>query len=126
MRSSGLRQLLTFNLGNASMTKRAAILAGLFALASAGVLRAQQPVDAPALYAKTCASCHGAKGSPSATMAHSMGIPDFASGVLASVPDSVLKNTVANGKGRMMPSYKSRLSAEQIAALVTYIRTFKQ
>ena len=100
------------------------ILAGLFALAHAGALRAQQPADTPSLYAKTCASCHGAKGSPSPTMAHSMGIPDFASGVLASVPDSVLKNTIANGKGRMMPSYKTRLTTEQIAALVGYIRTF--
>ena len=108
------------------MTKRVMILAGLFALASAGALRAQQPVDAPALFAKTCASCHGAKGSPSPAMAHSMGIPDFASGALATIPDSVLKSTVANGKGRMMPAYKSRLSAEQIAALVSYIRTFKQ
>jgi len=108
------------------MTKRVVILAGMFTLALGGALRAQQPVDAPALFAKTCASCHGAKGSPSPTMAHSMGIPDFASGALASVPDSVLKNTVANGKGRMMPSYKSRLSTEQIAALVSYIRTFKQ
>ena len=107
------------------MTKKVMILAGLFALASAGALRAQEPVDAASLFAKTCASCHGAKGSPSPTMAHSMGIPDFASGVLASVPDSALKNTIANGKGRMMPAYKSRLSTEQIAALVAYIRTFK-
>lgn len=108
------------------MTTKVMILAGLFALGSAGALRAQQPVDAPSLFAKTCASCHGAKGSPSPTMAHSMGIPDFAAGALASIPDSALKNTIANGKGRMMPSYKSRLTAEQITALVTYIRTFKQ
>jgi len=106
------------------MTTRVLLLAGLFALASAGALRAQQAVDAPSLFAKTCASCHGAKGSPSPAMAHSMGIPDFAGGALASIPDSVLKNTIADGKGRMMPSYKARLSAEQIAALVRYIRTF--
>jgi mono/diheme cytochrome c family protein len=108
------------------MTKRLMILAGLFALASAGALRAQQPVDAPALYAKTCASCHGAKGSPSPTMAHSMHVPDFAAGAVASIPDSLLKSTIANGKPPMMPAYKSRFTAEQIAALVTYIRTFKQ
>jgi mono/diheme cytochrome c family protein len=106
------------------MTKKVMILAGVVALASAGALRAQQPVDAPSLFAKTCASCHGAKGTPSPAMARSMGIPDFTSGALASIPDSVLKNTIANGKGRMMPSYKARLSAEQITALVRYIRTF--
>jgi len=107
------------------MTKRVMILTGLFTLVSASALLAQQPVDAPALFAKTCASCHGAKGSPSPTMARSMGIPDFASGVLASIPDSVLKNTIANGKGKMMPAYKSRLTPDQVTALVNYIRTFK-
>ena len=108
------------------MTTKVMILAGLFALGSAGALRAQQPADTPSLFAKTCASCHGAKGSPSPAMGRSMGIPDFAAGALASLPDSVLKNTIANGKGRMMPAYKSRLTAEQIAALVSYIRAFKQ
>ena len=108
------------------MTTKVVVLAGLFAFAAAGALRAQQPADAPSLFAKTCASCHGAKGTPTAAMAHAMpGLPDFAAASMASVPDSVLRDAIANGKGRIMQGYKSRLSAEQIAALVTYIRTFK-
>jgi mono/diheme cytochrome c family protein len=103
------------------------VLAGLFALASAGALRAQQPVDAASLYAKTCASCHGAKGTPAPAMAHAMaGIPDFAAASMASVPDSALRNAITNGKGRMMQAYKTRLTAEQVGALVTYIRTFSR
>lgn len=108
------------------MTTKVMILAGLFALGSAGAVRAQQPADAASTYAKTCASCHGAKGTPSPSMAHSMGIPDFAAATMASIPDSVLKNVVSAGKGRMMPSYKTRFTAEQIAQLVTYIRTFSR
>jgi len=113
-------------LGNGLMTTKVMLLAGLIAVASAGALRAQQPADTPSLFAKTCASCHGAKGTPAAAMAHAMpGLPDFAAASMASVPDSVLKDAIANGKGRIMQSYKARLTTEQIAALVAYIRTFK-
>jgi mono/diheme cytochrome c family protein len=108
------------------MTTKVMILAGMLAVGAAGALRAQQPSDAASTYAKVCASCHGAKGSPSPTMAHSMGIPDFAAGAIATVPDSVLKTVIANGKGRLMPAYKTRFTTEQIAALVAYIRTLKQ
>ncbi len=109
------------------MTAKVMVLAGLVALASAGALQAQQPVDAAALYAKTCASCHGAKGTPVPAMAHAMaGLPDFAAASMASASDSALRNAVANGKGRMMQAYKTRLTAEQITALVTYIRTFSR
>ena len=106
------------------MTTKAMILAAMFVVAAAAALRAQQPLDAAGTFAKTCASCHGAKGAPSPAMARSMGIPDFTAASIAAIPDSVLKSTVANGKGRMMPSYKARFTADQIAALVTYIRTF--
>ncbi len=105
------------------MTGKVMVLAGLLVVGAAVSAQAQQPADAASLYAKNCASCHGAKGTPAASMATSMHVPDFAT-ALASVPDSALKNTVANGKGRMMPSYKTRLTAEQISSLVTYIRSF--
>jgi len=108
------------------MTTKVMLLAGLIAVASAGALSAQQPTDAASLFAKTCASCHGAKGTPAPAMVHAMpGLPDFAATSMASVPDSVLTNAIANGKGRLMQAYKSRLTTEQIAALVAYIRTFK-
>jgi len=108
------------------MTTKVILFAGLMAVASAGTLSAQQPADAPSLFSKTCASCHGAKGTPAAAMTHAMpGLPDFAAASMASVPDSVLKDVIANGKGRIMQAYKARFSADQIAALVAYIRTFK-
>lgn len=108
------------------MNTKVMILCVLLGLASAGAARAQQPADAASLYTKNCASCHGAKGTPAPSMVQSMHVPDFAAATLASIPDSALKNTVANGKGRMMPPYKARLTAEQITSLVTYIRTFSR
>lgn len=108
------------------MTKRVLILAAVAALASVSTLRAQQPADAASTYAKKCASCHGTAGAPSAAMARSMKIPDFAAAAtLASVSDSVLKSVVSAGKG-MMPSYKTQFTPAQIASLVTYIRTFSR
>ncbi len=109
------------------MTTKVMVIAAVFALATAGALRAQQPADAASLYARSCASCHGAKGTPSPAMARSMaGLPDFAAAAVASTPDSVLHNVIENGKGRMMMAYKTRLTAEQIASLVTYIKTFSR
>jgi mono/diheme cytochrome c family protein len=109
------------------MTTKVMVLTSLFAIATAGALRAQQPADAASLYAKSCASCHGARGTPNPAMARSMpGLPDFAAATMASVPDSALTNAIANGKGRMMTAYKTRLTAAQIASLVTYIKTFSR
>ena len=109
------------------MTSKVLVLAGLFALASAGALAAQQPADAASVYTKSCASCHGAKGTPAASMAQAMHIPDLATAAVAAQPDSALKAEIANGKtGTAMQAYKTRLTAEQIAALATYIKTFSR
>jgi mono/diheme cytochrome c family protein len=109
------------------MTTKVMVLTALLAIAAAGALRAQQPADAASLYARSCASCHGAKGTPNPAMARSMpGLPDFAAAAMASVPDSALRSVIENGKGRIMVAYKSRLTAEQIASLVSYIKTFSR
>lgn len=117
------------------MRTKVLLLTAVLGLGAAGALAAQQPapkpahqaVDAAALYTHTCASCHGPKGTPSAAMAHAMaGIPDFAAASMASVPDSVLRAAIVNGKGRMMASYKSRLTEAQVDALVHYIKAFSR
>jgi len=100
----------------------AAVVVGMFA--GAGRLTAQQAAETPAqLYGRTCAACHGATGVPAPAMATSMGIPNFtdARGVAAK-PDSVLATSIRAGKAKM-PAYGSRLSADQIHGLVTYIKS---
>lgn len=105
------------------MTGKVLVVAVVLGLAGAGSAVAQQP-DGAALYARTCASCHGAQGTPTPAMAKAMtGIPDFAARTTSAVPDSVLREAIVNGKGRMMASYKTRLTPDQVTALITYIRT---
>ena len=124
--------LFTLNTRYGTMTTKVMVFTALLAIAATGALRAQQPAaqqpaDAASLYARSCASCHGAKGTPSPAMLHSMpGLPDFASAAIASVPDSVLRNVITNGKPPMMLAYKTRLTADQISALVTYIKAFSR
>lgn len=110
------------------MTTKVMVCFAIAALASAGGLRAQQPFDAASQYAKACASCHGAKGTPNPAMARSMaGLPDLADArAMAAVSDSALRNAISAGKGRMMTAYKTRFTPEQINALVSYIRTFSR
>ncbi len=103
------------------------MLTTMLGLAATAALSAQQPANGAALYAKTCASCHGPHGTPAAGMARAMGVPNFGvPATLAGLSDGVLRATVENGKGRMMPSYKSRLSPAEIAAVVAYIRTLSK
>lgn len=114
------------------MTTKLMFLSTVIALASAGALQAQQAQPAPqpadsaaALYARTCAGCHGAKGTPGAAMAHST--IDFANAqVMAAVTDSALRQAVTDGKGRMMPAYKARYTAEQVNGLVSYVRSLSK
>lgn len=68
------------------------------------------------LFASNCAGCHGARGQGG------LG-PKLAGGaVVASFPDeSAELALVANGKG-VMPAWKTRLSPDQIRAVVAYTR----
>ncbi len=93
--------------------------------AAAGVAQAQTPVDAAQLFARNCASCHGTAGTPNPAMVRSLGaIPDFTDPhAIGAVPDSVLISVVTGGKRPNMPAYRGRLTADQIRALVTYLKT---
>ncbi|MBI4542340.1 MAG: cytochrome c [Gemmatimonadetes bacterium] len=107
------------------MNGKLVVACGLVTLVTqVGALQAQQG-DAGQLYARNCASCHGTTGTPNPAMVRSMGaIPDFAEPrALAARPDSVLIGAVTAGKGRNMPAYRSRLTPEQIRALVAFLRT---
>jgi mono/diheme cytochrome c family protein len=96
---------------------------GIALALGAGLLLAQQAPDGAQLYTRNCASCHGAAGVPNATMVRTLGaIPDLTAAAMASVADSTLINTVTSGKNKM-PAYRTRLTPEQVRAVVTYVRT---
>lgn len=111
------------------MTVKRVVVCGMLAMvAGTASVAAQQPADAAALYARQCASCHGATGAPNPVMVRSLGtIPDFTDARrMAAQPDSVLEAAIAGGKGRNMPAYRSRLTADQIRALVTYMKSLSR
>jgi mono/diheme cytochrome c family protein len=73
--------------------------------------------DGKKLYEKKCKSCHGASGTKGR----------FGARNLQATPmnDTELYERIREGKG-LMPSWKRKLTAEQIRQVISYIRTLKQ
>lgn len=87
---------------------------------TAALAQTQAPAVADGLaenpvYKKNCAKCHG----KTATGRH-FGGPSLSSEKAAAASADDLKNMIANGKGRM-PKFASKLTAEEIDALVQQI-----
>jgi cytochrome c6 len=75
-------------------------------------------VDAAALFASKCASCHGKDGKGSA-VGLKMGAKDLAEAKKDSEKEIV--GAITNGKGKMA-AFKDKLSAEEIQALAKYVK----
>jgi cytochrome c6 len=82
--------------------------------------------DASAIYAKSCATCHGKDGQAKTFKAkfnHARNLTDAR--WQADVSDEHLYNSIANGKGKM-PAFGKKFSEAEIQGLVAYVRHFKQ
>ncbi len=91
-----------------------------------GSATAVAQVDAAATYAQKCAMCHGAAGAGDGAAAAALNPkpPDFTAAEFQKTrTDEALVAVITDGKSPMMPSYKSQLSADEITALVAYLRT---
>ena len=75
--------------------------------------------DPANLYKAKCAACHGADGTGKSTMKNT----NLRAPEVQKKSDAQLLDATANGIGKM-PGYKDKLSKDQIASLVTYMRTF--
>lgn len=76
-------------------------------------------VDARPLYELHCASCHGERGQ--GVTAPSLNNPTF----VETVTDGFMREAIAKGRSRTpMPAFERRLSADQIEALIVYVRSF--
>lgn len=78
--------------------------------------------DGAALFKAKCATCHGADGSGQTAMGKTMKVRDLGSAEVQKQTDKELYAWTAEGKGKM-PAYKSKLSAEEINALVAHMRS---
>jgi cytochrome c6 len=77
--------------------------------------------SAVSLYKTNCVSCHGPDGRGSA-VGKSLNAADFHSVQIQQQSDAQLATVIAEGRGNM-PPFGTRLSKDQIDALVKYIRT---
>lgn len=71
-----------------------------------------------------CAMCHGADGKGSTAMGKTLNLRDLGSADVQGQSDADLTNIVTNGKGKM-PKYDGKLTKDQIADVVKYIRSLK-
>ena len=82
--------------------------------------------DAKTIYSSKCASCHGSDGrskSMRGKLTHARDLTD--AGWQNDVSDERLFNSISNGRNKM-PSFKKKLSEDQINALVSYVRQLRK
>jgi len=109
-------QITIKNLGALALV--AALLAGicLFSVTAKADVAA-----AGATFKTKCAGCHGADGKGK----EAMKTRDLGSADVQKQSDAELTNIITNGKGKMMPPYKT-MTPDQVKDMVAYIRSFKK
>ncbi len=75
-------------------------------------------------YAQKCQMCHGATGHGDTPAGKALGARALNSPDVIKQSDSDLIAVINNGKGKM-PAFAGKLTAPQMKALVTYIRTLQ-
>ncbi|HET9802402.1 MAG TPA: cytochrome c [Candidatus Acidoferrum sp.] len=94
------------------------LTASILALASGS--RAED--KSPATFRQKCAACHGPDGKAQTPAAKNLGVKSFADATVAKMSDADLSTAIEKGKGKM-PSYGKVMSADDVKAMVAYIRT---
>lgn len=80
--------------------------------------------DAAAIFDAKCAMCHGKDGRGT-KFGKEKGAPDFTgSEWQKSHTNAQINDAIANGRGKSMPAWKNKLSADEIASLVARVREF--
>jgi mono/diheme cytochrome c family protein len=105
------------------------VIPSIVAAALLALPLAASAADAPTtqqLYDKHCKNCHGSDGKAQTKMGKKHEIDSFADAEWqAKHSDEKIRDVIANGKPKTkMKAYKSKLTAEQIDALVKHVRTF--
>ncbi len=79
----------------------------------------------PETFKAKCAMCHGADGSGDTAMGKKLNIKSLGSAEVQKQTDAQLTDIISKGKDKM-PAYSGKLSADDIKALVAFIRTLKK
>ncbi len=82
-----------------------------------------QPSAGPELWRRRCAMCHGEDGRGRTKVADRAPMPDFASAAWQQQrSDDQIRASIRLGGKDPMPAFKDRLSAQDLDALVRFIR----
>ena len=85
---------------------------------------AQQP--GADLYKAKCVMCHGADGLGATPAGKNLKATSFKDPAIAKAPDAQLIASVKNGKGKMPASIGSKLTEDQLKAVIAYVRTLQK
>jgi len=107
------------------MACRTLLLLGSLLVAACSNEVAGGKADGKAVFAETCARCHGPSGKPSESMAAQLGVRDLtAPEFRARVSRELVENQVRKGSdNKLMPSFVGALSDAQIDAVADYVLT---
>lgn len=102
------------------------IMASSYVLATAASasLKSAYVADGAAIFQSKCSTCHGKDGRGIPNW-RKKGQPDFTDAAWQkSRTDAQIADATKNGKGKFMPAFKSKLTDEEIAAVVARVRAF--
>lgn len=101
-------------------------MAACLMLGAAGVLTtgafAADAAAGKTLYSTKCKGCHGADGTPPASMAKAMGVKPLSDPSIQSKTDAALETSITKGFGKMKAQAVSDADA---ANLVAFVKTIK-
>jgi mono/diheme cytochrome c family protein len=80
------------------------------------------------LFGEYCASCHGTDGKAKTPAGRKLGAKDLSASKLSDqqIAAQITKGTKNERGAEKMPSFKDRLNADDIDALVAYVKTFRR
>lgn len=107
------------------MAKRVLVLTSLLVMFATTAFAEPAKSDSKALYEKNCKMCHAVdgKGNPKLT-AMDLAKLNLTDKETSNKKDDELKKTINDGAGKMK-GFKSKISEDDISALVEYIRSLK-
>jgi cytochrome c6 len=84
--------------------------------------------DGTALFAKNCAACHGPDGKARSIMAKQLRVKDLSVSKLSDAEIAKQINEGSRNKrgDQIMPSFKDRLTEEEIQALIIAVKDFRK